>query len=80
MSDYVNVKEFKIPQEAADIITRTNIQEWRDCLQSELDQWQANPRNEMNPDGYWLHPEDVIGNMKYIAACNLIIHAFGGEV
>lgn len=29
---------------------------------------------------YWLHPEDVVGNMKYIAACNLIIRAFGGNV
>lgn len=72
--------DFTIPQEAADAITRDNIKDWRDYLQSELDQWEANPRNEMNPDGYWLHPEDVVNNKKYIAACNLLIHAFGGTI
>lgn len=71
---------FTISQEAADLITRDNLIEWRDYLQSELDQWEANPKNEMNPDGYWLHPEDVVGNKKYIAACNLLIKAFGGEL
>ena len=71
---------FTISQEAADSITRDNLIEWRDYLQSELDQWEANPKNEMNPDGYWLHPEDVVGNKKYIAACNLLIKAFGGEL
>lgn len=71
---------FQIPQEAADAITRENLREWRDYLQSELDQWEANPKNEMNPDGYWLHPEDVVGNKKYITACNLLITAFGGEL
>jgi hypothetical protein len=71
---------FTISQEAADSITRENLREWRDYLQSELDQWEANPKNEMNPDGYWLHPEDVVGNKKYIAACNLLIQAFGGQL
>ena len=70
---------FEIPQEAADSITVANLTEWRDYLQSELDQWEANPRNEMNPNGYWMHPEDVVGNKKYIAALNLIIKAFGGS-
>lgn len=68
----------EISHETADAITRDNLKDWRDYLQSELDKWEANPKNEMNPDGYWMHPEDVVGNKKYIAACNLIIHAFGG--
>ena len=72
--------DFKIPQEAADSITVANLKDWRNYLQSELDQWTTNPKNEMNPDGYWLHPEDVVGNHKYIAACNLLINAFGGSV
>lgn len=67
-----------LPHEVADGITVANLREWRDYLQSELDRWNANPKNELNPDGYWLHPEDVVGNMKYIAACNLLIGAFGG--
>ena len=28
------------------------------------------------PDGYWLHPEDVTGNMRRIEALNLIISDF----
>ena len=73
------MSNFTISQEAADAITVANLIEWRDYLQSELDAWEENPKNEMNPDGYWLHPEDVVGNKKYIAACNLIIKAFGGD-
>lgn len=69
----------EIPMEVANGITKTTLIDWRNYLQSELDQWEANPKDELNPDGYWLHPEDVVGNMKYIRACNLIIGAFGGE-
>lgn len=67
-----------IPHEVADGITKATLKDWRDYLQSELDLWEANPRNEMNPDGVWMHPDDVVGNKKYIMACNLIIDAFGG--
>jgi hypothetical protein len=70
---------FEIPQEAADSITVANLTEWRDYLQSELNQWEANPQSEDNPNGFWMHPEDVVGNKKYIAACNLLIKAFGGS-
>ncbi len=72
--------QFNIPQEAADAITIANVKEWRDYLQEELDQWEANPKNELNPDGYWMHPEDIVNNKKYITACNIIIESFGGEV
>lgn len=68
-----------IPFEVADGITRANLIECRNYLQSELDQWQANPKDELNPTGYWLHPEDVVNNMKYIRAMNIMIGYFGGE-
>ena len=70
--------KFKISQESADQITVDNLTQWRKYLQSELDQWAANPKNEMNPGGVWMHPDDVVGNTKYIMACTLIIDAFGG--
>ena len=70
--------KFKMSQESADQITVDNLKQWRNYLQSELDQWAANPKNEMNPDGVWMHPDDVVGNTKYIMACTLIIDAFGG--
>jgi hypothetical protein len=68
----------ELPDEVCSAITVASLKEWRGYLQSELDKWQENPKNEMNPDGYWMHPEDVVGNMKYIAACDLIIKAYGG--
>jgi hypothetical protein len=67
-----------IPYEIAHGITRETLIDSRDYLQSELDQWEANPKDELNPDGYWLHPEDVVNNMKYIRAMNLLIDYFGG--
>jgi len=70
--------KFKMSQESADQITVDNLKQWRNYLQSELDQWAANPKNEMNPDGVWMHADDVVGNTKCIMACNLIIDAFGG--
>ena len=70
---------FMIPQSAADAITVQNIQEYRSYLQSELDQWHANPKDESNPTGYWLHPEDLANNYKLIAAMTMLIKYFGEE-
>jgi hypothetical protein len=69
---------FEIPQAAADAITIANVTQWRDYLIDELKQWEDNPRSELNPNGYWLHPDDVVGNKTNITACNMIIRAFGG--
>jgi len=67
-----------IPHEVSDGITLATLIESRDYLQSELDQWTANPKSNDNPDGYWLHPEDVVNNMNYIRAMNLLIGYYGG--
>jgi hypothetical protein len=61
-------------------ITRLTLTDARDYCQSELDQWTANPKDEDNPDGYWMHPEDVVNNMKYIRQMNSILEYFGGEL
>lgn len=71
--------ELTIPFEVADGITKANLIDGRNYLQSELDQWHANPKTEDNPDGYWLHPEDVVNNMNLIRAMNLLIDYYGGE-
>jgi len=68
-----------LPHEVADGITKATLIDVRNYLQSELDKWKENPKDELNPDGYWLHPEDVVNNMKYIKAMNLLIGYFGGE-
>jgi len=68
-----------IPQEVADGITVANLKDWRDYLQSELNAWYENPKTEDNPNGNWIHPEDIASNHNYIRACNLLIKAFGGS-
>jgi hypothetical protein len=71
--------KLEIDQDCADRITVCNLQDWRRYLKKELAQWQKNPKTPENPGGYWLHPEDVTGNVRHIAALDLIIHAYGGK-
>ena len=66
--------------ETCNNITRLTLTEYRDYLQSELDKWKENPKSEDNPDGYWLHPEDVVHNIKSVRRINLILKDFGGEL
>jgi hypothetical protein len=73
------MSKLEIPYEVADGITKASLIDARNYLQSELDQWNANPKTEDNPDGYWLHPEDVVKNMALIRAMNLLIGYYGGE-
>ena len=65
-----------IDGESADRITSLNLKDYRAYLKKELAQWRKNPKTEDNPDGYWLHPEDVSGNIRRIEALNLIINDF----
>jgi hypothetical protein len=65
-----------IDGETADRITSLNLKDYRAYLKKELAQWKKNPKTEDNPDGYWLHPEDVSGNIRRIEALNLIIKDF----
>ena len=63
--------------ETADRITLLNLKEYKSYLTKELTAWRKNPRTEDNPDGVWLHPEDVTGNTVAINALNLLIKHFG---
>jgi hypothetical protein len=65
-----------IDGETADRITSMNLKDYRANLKSELAKWKKNPKTEDNSDGYWMHPEDVSGNLRRIEALNLIIHDF----
>ena len=62
--------------EVADKITYLNLKDYRAYLKKELAQWKKNPRTDDNPEGYWLHPEDVSGNIRRVEALNLIIRDF----
>lgn len=62
--------------EAANRITVLNLKEYRGYLKKELSDWKKNPRTDENPDGYWLHPEDVSNNIRVIEALNLVIKQY----
>ena len=62
--------------ETADRITLLNLKEYKSYLTKELTVWRRNPLTEDNPDGVWLHPEDVTVNMASINALNIIIKHF----
>jgi hypothetical protein len=68
--------EITLDGETADRITAINLRDYRAYLKKELAAWKKNPRTEDNPDGQWLHPEDVSGNILRIEALNLIIKDF----
>ena len=63
--------------DTADRITVLTLKEHRGYLKKELTEWKKNPRTDTNPNGYWLHPEDVELNIRVIEALNTVIKQFG---
>ena len=78
MSKKDQAQGFTIPWEAADQITLTSLINHRGYLKTELKQWKKNPKTDDNPDGYWLHPEDVAKNTILIKQLDSIIEYYGG--
>lgn len=72
-------REITISGEAADAITVDNLLNYRDYLKYELAEWNKNPKSEANPNGFWIHPEDIIINMRMIESLNMVIKYFGKE-
>ena len=70
---------FVIPFEVADQITLASLQDHRKYLKKELKKYNKNPKTDKNPDGYWLHPEDVVKNQQLVTAMDLLINYYGGE-
>lgn len=64
--------------DTADHITLLNLKEYKSYLTKELATWRKNPRTEDNPEGVWLHPDDVTSNTVAINALSLIIKHLGG--
>jgi hypothetical protein len=65
-----------IDGETADRITSLNLKDYRAYLKKELKMWKSNPKSDTNPDGHWMHDEDVGINIRTIAALDLIISHF----
>ena len=70
----------QLDMETANNITRLTLTDYRDYLQNEIDQWEANPKDDDNPNGYWLHPEDYARNFKTVKRINKVLDDFGGEL
>lgn len=66
-------KKIKLSCGAADRITVATLKNYRSNLKKELKKYTKNPKTDLNPNGVWMHPEDVIGNQRRIEALNLII-------
>jgi len=64
--------------EAADRITVLSLKEHRSYLKKELSEWKKNPKTDANPDGYWMHPEDVSLHEITIHHLDAVIKFFGG--
>ena len=72
------IKGIELPVEVADQITLASLLDHRKYLKSELKQWKKNPRTDTNPDGYWLHPEDVVKNTELVKYFDGLIKYYGG--
>ena len=68
--------KLEIDMETANRITLLTLKDYRKYLKSELAQWKKNPKTDTNPDGYWLHPEDVTGNIQLISALDAVISCY----
>jgi len=70
----------EIDMETANNITRLTLTDYRDYLKSENKRWEANPKDDDNPNGYWLHPEDYARNFKTVKRINEVLEDFGGDL
>jgi hypothetical protein len=64
--------------DAADRITVLTLKEQRGYLKKELSEWKKDPKTDANPNGKWLHPEDVSNNEIMVHHLDAVIKYFGG--
>jgi hypothetical protein len=62
--------------DTADRITLLTLKEYRAYLKKELSEWKKNPKTVENPNGYWLHPDDVVTNTRVIEALTTVIKQY----
>jgi len=71
------MKTIELSAEVADGITLSNLKEHREYLANGLQKWKDNPKTDSNPNGYWMHPEDVLGDAVIIKALDTVISYYG---
>ena len=70
------MKKIELDGETADRITVLTLKEHRASFIKELKEWKKNPKTDSNPQGYWLHPEDVAEYTLLIEAINLLLNQY----
>ncbi len=68
--------KFEIDYGTANRITALCLKDYRNMLNKELKQWRKNPKTDSNPDGHWLHPEDVAGNIRRVDLIDELLKDF----
>jgi len=66
----------ELDYDVASKITLATLKDYRKNLKKELARWKKNPKTDLNPTGYWLHPEDVVGNMRRVDLLTEVIRDF----
>jgi hypothetical protein len=72
------MKTIELSAEVADGITLCTLKEHREDLSDGLQKWKDNPKTDSNPNGYWMHPDDVVGDAVIIKALDTVISYYGG--
>lgn len=70
------MSKLEIDMDTANRITLLTLKDYRSYLKSELKKWKKNPKTDDNPNGYWMHPEDVSGNILRIKHLDAVIKDF----
>jgi len=70
------IKGLEIDWQTGHRITALCLKDYRDSMSRELKEWRKNPKTAANPDGHWLHPEDVAGNIRRIDIIDEILKDF----
>lgn len=72
------MKKITLDGEIADQITVATLKEHLSYLKRDLKKWNKNPKTEDNPNGVWMHPDDVIDHSIRIKQLKSLIQYFGG--
>lgn len=76
----VNIGDYTIPPKVADCIAVVSMKDHRSYLKKELNGWRKNPKTAENPEGYWMHPDDVVMHTRLIETFDTIIAYYGDEL
>jgi hypothetical protein len=72
------MKKLEISFEVADEITKATLIDARNTIKSDLEKWNA--ELSLNTRSVYMHPDDIVYNLKLILALDVVIDYFGGNL